>query len=49
MIFLWGTVCHHVEWEVSRFIPSILSTSWLRATDHRTQSLRQRAARGLSL
>jgi hypothetical protein len=24
VISLWGTVCHHVEWGVSRFIPSIL-------------------------
>ena len=24
VISLWGTLCHHVEWGVSRFIPSIL-------------------------
>ena len=24
VISLWGTVCHHVKWGVSRFIPSIL-------------------------
>ena len=21
---LWGSICHHVEWEASRFIPSML-------------------------
>jgi hypothetical protein len=25
VISLWGTVCHHVEWGVSRFIPSSLT------------------------
>jgi len=24
-VSLWGSLCHHVEWGVSRFIPSILS------------------------
>src|SRR5207247_2171191 len=23
-VFLWGSLCHHVEWGVSRFIPSML-------------------------
>ena len=27
VIFLWDTLCHHVEWGVSRFIPSILLPS----------------------
>ena len=23
-VSLWGSLCHHVEWGVSRFIPSML-------------------------
>ena len=29
-VLLWGSLCHHVKREASRFIPSILSTAGLR-------------------
>ena len=54
-MLLWGTVCHHVKREASRFIPSIPGYAlfhcgvWLRAILRETDALRRHSAELLEL
>jgi hypothetical protein len=51
-VLLWGTICHHVKREASRFIPSIL---FLRdrlrqdGAEHRTHLLDHAGVHGLEM